>query len=93
MANTTVSVGKSYTQLTDADATNFTVQNKGPDRIFLNATTDGTAPTTDAGAFIVRGGEALVNESVANVWRGLTSPDRLWARAENNGAEVFISHD
>lgn len=91
--NTTVVVTDEWVQLTNADATNATIQNRGPGYALLAATTDGTAPTNDNGALLLKP-EGYLSEAIADIFKGLTTPDRLWARCERGShSEVFISHD
>lgn len=79
-----------WTQLTNADAAgNITFQNKTGDRIWVKATTDTTTPTNFDGAI---GYEPLQGESlktIAQIFTGLTSPDRLWAWSHNGGKVAF----
>lgn len=78
-----------WTQLTNADATTFNLRvQKGMG--YLRFTTDTTTPTEEKGLFItVLTG--IVNRSISDM-TGLASADRIWFKAINGPAEVYIDH-
>lgn len=81
-----------WTQLTDADAAgDITFQNKTGDAIWVKATTDATKPTSFDGAIRYEPWEGESLNTIAELFPGLTSPDRLWAWS-HNGGKVAISH-
>lgn len=82
---------QTWTQLTDADVSQISFQNKGGTHIFVKATTDTTAPTTFAGAIRYNPGQGERNVLLSDLWPGLTGRDRVWAYAAGP-VTVFISH-
>ena len=92
--NTTVNLtAATWTQLTDADITSITFQvfaSAGP--VFIKATTDTTAPTTTAGAFVYQSGQGERNVALSDLFPGISARDRVWAYCEAAGASVAFSH-
>lgn len=80
-----------WTQLTDADVSQISFQNKGGTHIFVSATTDTTAPTTFAGAARYNPGQGEKNVLLSDIWPGLSGRDRVWAYAYSP-VTVFVSH-
>jgi hypothetical protein len=91
--NTNVSVAaKTWTALTDGDVTgNITFQIASGTEFYIKATTDGTEPTNLNGALRYRPGEGETGKTIAEIFPGLTSPDRLWAYGTFAGA-ITVSH-
>jgi hypothetical protein len=91
--NTDITVAAAtWTQLTDADvAGDITFQNKTGDAIFVKATVDTTAPTNFNGAIRYENLEGETGQTIAELFPGLTSPDRLWAWS-HPGGKVAVSH-
>ena len=90
--NTTITLtAGAWTQLTDADATNITFQNRGQHHIFVAGATDATAPTDFSGAIRYNPGQGERNVAIADVFLGLTTPDRLYAYSDH-AVDVFVSH-
>ena len=90
--NTTTNIpAATWTQLTDADVTTITFQNVGGDSVLIKATTNTTAPTTDAGAVRYPPGTGERNVAMSDLFPGLSGADRLWAYAKDGG-RVMVSH-
>jgi hypothetical protein len=81
-----------WTQLTNADAAgDITFQNKTGDAIWIKATVDATPPTTFDGSIRYENGDGEKVQTIAELFPGLTTPDRLWAWS-HNGGKVAVSH-
>lgn len=81
-----------WTLLTDGATTgNITISSRYHYDLFLKPTTDGTAPTTMAGAvaYYPRQGES--GKTIAELFPGLTSPSRVWAYC-SEATVVNVSH-
>lgn len=90
--NTTVDVpAATWTQLTDADISSITFQNLGGNYCLIKGTTDGTAPTSTAGAIRYNPGQGERNATMTDLFPGITGVDRLWAYAADATA-VMVSH-
>lgn len=90
--NTTITLtAGAWTQLTDADATNITFQNRGGTHMFVAGATDATPPTDFNGSIRYNPGQGERNVAIADLFLGLTTPDRLYAYADQ-GIDVFVSH-
>lgn len=90
--NTVVTLpAQTWTQLTDADVSAITFQNRSPYHIFIAGATDATAPTNFTGAIRYNPGQGERNVTLADLFLGLTSPDRVYAYCEHP-AQVFVSH-
>lgn len=90
--NTTIVVpADTWTQLTNADAATITFQNQGSCSVLIKATIDGTAPTDKTGALQYAPGMGEKKMTVADVFLGLTSPDRIWAWA-SEAVPIMVSH-
>lgn len=91
--NTTITVPpRAWTQLTNADATNITIQivnSNGP--VLLKATIGAVPPTDELGALQLPEEDFIVNTALQNIWPGAGLVTRLYAYSENE-AQVFISH-
>lgn len=90
--NTTINLtAGAWTQLTDADVSSITFQNKGGYYILVKATTDTTAPTSDAGSIRYNPGQGERNATMADLFPGISGADRLWAFCDQS-VPVFVSH-
>lgn len=90
--NTTIKIpAKTWTLLTDSDVTAVSFQNQSSVHVMIAATTSATPPTDLTGAIRYNPGQGERNATVANLWLGLSSPDRLYAWAEDP-AQIWISH-
>jgi hypothetical protein len=87
-----VTVGTSWTQLTSADTTALTFQNRGISNIFVKATAGATPPTSLDGA-IVYGSERgeTSNVTLANLFPGVSGANRLYAIREFGSGPVAVS--
>lgn len=84
---------ETWTQLTDGDiATDITLALLSTGLVFLQATTDGTAPTTEDGLPLWSFGDGFKESTIAEVFTGVASATRIWAFAPNNDVEIYISH-
>lgn len=81
---------ETWTQLTDADVTAITFQNKSGNYVLVKGTTSASAPTDDDGAIRYNPGQGERNTSLADLFPGISAV-RVYARADN-GAEVMVSH-
>jgi hypothetical protein len=82
---------RTWTQITNADVTEITFQNLDDGDIRITATAGATAPTTLNGALRYRSCMGEVKWVLADVFLGVTGPNRVWVYAEKN-ASVFVSH-
>ena len=90
--NTTIHIpGGAWVPLTDADVTAITFQNVGINFVFIQATTDTTAPTTIAGSIRYNPGQGERNVAMSDLFPGVSGGDRLWAYA-GQPTDVFVSH-
>lgn len=93
--NTTVSCpARQWTQITNADATAVTFLVNSGGSVYVTATEDANAPTSDPAAlasFRYDVGQGEENQTLADIWLGIT-PVRLWVWPELNGASVAVSH-
>ena len=79
----------SWTELTNADATNATFQITGGPALLKRST--GTAPSDNTGAFQYQSGQGEVNAVLAELFPG-ASGSRLWAKALSGHSQAAISH-
>jgi len=79
-----------WTQLTDADVTSITFQNKSGDYILVKGTVGASAPSDDDGAVRYNPGQGERNVSLSDLFPGVAAT-RVYAYAPN-GAEVMVSH-
>lgn len=79
-----------WTQLTNADVTSITFQNKGTYHIFVKGTAGATAPTNDNGAVRYNPGQGERNVSLADLFPGIAAT-RVWALCQKP-LEVMVSH-
>ena len=94
--NTTVAITNSYTQLNTAAAAGSVSVYPIGCTIWLNVSASTTAPTTDAGGFPVGPselGNGVINQTLAALWPGFTSPAYLFARttSPSTGGAVAVS--
>ena len=79
-----------WTQLTDADVTSITFQNKSGDYILVKGTVGASAPSDDDGAVRYNPGQGERNVSLSDLFPGVAAT-RVYAYAPT-GAEVMVSH-
>lgn len=90
--NTTITLtAKAWTQLTDADVSNITFQNRSGYHMLVKATTDTTTPTDSSGAIRYNPGQGERNVAMTDLFPGLTGADRVWAYSDH-AVDVFVSH-
>lgn len=91
--NTTITVTpRVWTQLTNADATNVTVQvidSEGA--VLLKPAIGAVAPTDELGSLRLPEGDFILNTALQNLFPGAGLVTRLYAYSENE-AKVLISH-
>ena len=88
-----LSVGTTWTELTNADADVVTFQALDAD-IFIRVTTDGTQPYKGLKGRLYASGTGQSNISLSDLAKQLgTTGKRVWARAaEGTNAAVYIDH-
>jgi len=79
-----------WTQLTDANITSITFQNKSGGYILVKGTSGATAPTDNDGAIRYNPGQGERNALLSDLWPGIGA-NRVYAYADG-GAEVMVSH-
>lgn len=91
--NTTITVPpRAWTQLTNADATNVTVQIINSNgAVLLKPAIGAVAPTDELGALRLPKEDFILNTALQNIFPGADAVTRLYAYAED-GADVLISH-
>ena len=85
-----VLVADTWTQLTDADVTNITFQNKGTYHILVAGTTGASAPTGNDGSIRYNRGQGERNVALTDLFAGIAAK-RVWAFSEKK-LEVMVSH-
>jgi uncharacterized protein with WD repeat len=89
--NTDISVPKeAWTQLTDADVSSITFQNKSGNFVLIKGTTSASTPTNADGAIRYNPGQGEPNTSLADMFPGISAV-RLYAYAPE-GALIMVSH-
>lgn len=89
----TVPAGNTWTELTDGENASgaVSIQNRGSGQIIVTATATGTAPlATVVAGWIYTAGEADAR-TLADMFPGLTTPVRLWARSASE-CDVMVSY-
>lgn len=79
-----------WTQLTDADVTAITFQNKSGNYILVKGTTSASTPTNDDGALRYNPGQGERDVFLSELFPGISAV-RVYAYAPT-GAEVMVSH-
>lgn len=74
-----------------AVTTAVTFQNNGGHPLKVKATTDATTPTDDDGHLLYNPGFGAQGLTIAELFPGLTSPNRLWAYGVFGGS-MAVSH-
>lgn len=90
--NTTKTLtAETWTQLTDADISAITFQNRSQYDVLITVQNGATAPTTFDDAIKYGPGQGERAVSLADLAPGVTTPNRVfaWSRV---AAEVFVSH-
>lgn len=89
--NTTVEIpARTWTQLTNADVTDITIVNEGPNALMIKVTARATPPTdfTAGITYLPNSGERFV--ALADVWPGIAAT-RVYAYC-GNPTQVVVSH-
>lgn len=81
----------SMTQLTNADASKITIQNASDNFVSIYANSSATNPDATDGHIILPPRGLLVNESISDLFPGISGADRVFAMAAH-GARLFVSH-
>lgn len=94
--HTDVSVTRgNWVQLTDANVTSITFQNRGPDYILVKVTAAATAPSNDDGAIRYNPGQGERNVALSDLAPGV-SGTRVYAYLPNEASkaavDVSVSH-
>lgn len=89
--NTTKNVGTAWTELTDANVTTISFQNKSKGSRLLVAGTTGSAPSDDTGAIEYGAGLGEANAALNDLWPGI-SATRVFAKSEGPTIPVYVSH-
>lgn len=91
--NTTITVPpRTWTQLTNADATAITIQVQSTvNPIFVKGTVGAVPPTSFLGCLQLNPPDQFVNQTLAHFFPGVAGVTRLYAYSEQE-AQVFISH-
>jgi hypothetical protein len=79
-----------WTQLTDADVSSITFQNRTAYPMLVKGTADATAPKTDEGAIRYNPGQGEINALMIDLFPGISAV-RLWALS-NEANDVMVSH-
>lgn len=80
-----------WTQLTDADVSAITFQNKSGNYILVKGTATASAPSDDDGAVRYNPGQGERNATLSDLFPGVASVARVYAYSPT-GAEVMVSH-
>jgi len=89
--NTNISVpAATWTQLTDADVSSITFQNKSGNFVLIKGATSASAPTDADGAIRYNPGQGELNTLMSDLFPGITAV-RLYAYAPE-GASLMVSH-
>lgn len=94
--NTTVACpAKAWTQLTNADVTTITFQNRSAHDVLIAATSGAVAPTSDTDGLLYKSGQGEINVVVADLAPGVAGANRVYAMPVGlvaGDAEVLVSH-
>lgn len=90
--NTTINTtANSWVLLTDSDITEISFQNVGSNHVLIKGTNGATPPSTTAGAFRYNPGQGERKAALADLFPGVTSPNRLYAYA-TEVVPIVVSH-
>ena len=79
-----------WTQITDANVTSITFQNKGTFFVIVKGTTDTTAPTDENGSIRYNPGQGERNVPLSDLFPGVAAV-RVWAYSPG-GTSMMVSH-
>ena len=89
--NTTITLtAGTWTQLTDANVTAITFQNRGGQFMYVTGTTGTTAPTDTTGAVRYNPGQGERNVLLTDLFPGIAAV-RVWALSDQ-AVDVMVSH-
>lgn len=91
---TSIEVGVTATQLTDANVTAITFQNTGGNALYVYATNGVTPPSVASldGWVKYLPGQGERNVALADLFPGIASANRVWAVALAPGVDCLVSH-
>ncbi len=81
-----------WTELTNGNAVSVTIQNLMANNYVRLVATTGSAPTSADGEKRLPGGQMFVNETLADLWPGVSGATRVFAMPEGIDGMVSISH-
>jgi hypothetical protein len=87
--NITLTAG-AWTELTDANVTSITFQNKGTYHILVKGTAGTSAPTDSDGSIRYNPGQGERNSYLSDLFPGI-SATRVWALCDQS-LDVMVSH-
>lgn len=89
--NTDITLSASaWTQLTDANVTSISFQNKGTYPIWVKGTATDAAPSDSSGSVRYNPGQGERNVSLSDLFPGISAV-RLWAFSQKS-LDVMVSH-
>ncbi len=80
------------TELTNADVTRFSTQNKTPHTMSVLATNGSVPLVTDTGAYDLPPFGAFVDEEISGLWGGVPGAVRIFAWLNSGTGMAMISH-
>ena len=90
--NETVTLtANAWTELTDADVSAITFQNRGQYDVFITVQNGTTTPTSFDDAIRYGPSQGESNVTLANLALGVTTPNRVFAYSKH-AVGVFVSH-
>lgn len=92
MAHTTLKIGETWTEITDANVTAITFNNKGGRKIAVAATVGSVAPADNTGSVVYRPHSGEVAIAIADLAPGLTGANRVFAKTFGGFSHVYVSH-
>jgi len=91
--NTTINCAPGeWTLLTDSNITMLTFQNRRGGDVLIAVTATPSPPSTLAAGVIYKAGEGEVGLDLALLQPGVTLGARVYAYAQGEAADVFVSH-
>ncbi len=89
--NTTVPVLHTWTLLTAANVTNVVLENTGSKKVLIKGTSGATPPTDDDGARVMAPG-AYRETTVAAMFPGVGSANRIYGRVMSGTGAMMVGH-
>lgn len=81
-----------WTQITNADVTAITFQNVGGGPVLIKGTVGAVAPTTNLGALQYDTNQGEKNETLANLFPGVSGATRVYAYSEGFPSTISVNH-